>query len=136
MLSKKIPLRKYGWKVTVFCGTDPSCSDAILARMASLNASDEDLCSAGDVLRNSGSNFGITYSNFRKRESVMVIGVADNPGEYFNTVVHESFHLSKHVTQCDGINPYSEEAAYITGDFVQKVYREFGDYLCLCGDDD
>lgn len=103
--------------------------------MERINALDEDLYTAGSVLRNSGPNFGITYSNFAKRESVMVIGAAESPGEYFNTVVHESFHLSKHITQCDGIDPYSEDAAYITGDFVQKVYREFGDFLCLCGND-
>lgn len=132
MQKKKLPIRRYGWRITVICGADGSDSDEILRLMRRLNASDEDLYQAGSVLRKSAPNFGLTFSSFRDRESLMVIGKAESSEEYFNTVVHESFHLSKHIVQCDGIDPYSEEAAYITGDFVQRMYAEFKDYLCLC----
>lgn len=134
MRRKKMSIRRYGWRVTVLCGAANGDSGAILGLMGRLGASDKDLYAAGSILRKSAPNFGLTFSSFPNRESVMVIGVADSPSEYFNTVVHESFHLSKHIAQCDGIDPYSEDVAYITGDFVQRVYAEFGDQLCLCGD--
>lgn len=114
-------------------GAKNSDSDEILRLMRRLGASDEDLYAAGSMLRKSAPNFGLTFSSFANRESVMVIGVAESSSEYFNTIVHESFHLSKHIAQCDGIDPYSEDAAYITGDFVQRVYTEFGGQLCIRG---
>lgn len=133
MHRKKLPIRRYGWRTTVLCGARSSDSEAILGLMRRLGASDKDLYAAESMLRKSAPNFGLTFSSFPNRESVVVIGVAESSSEYFNTVVHESFHLSKHIAQCDGIDPYSEDAAYITGDFVQRVYTEFGDQLCLCG---
>ena len=67
---------------------------------------------------------GFTYSNFRSRCSVMVIHKASSIGEFINTFEHEKNHLEMHMCEALDINPYSEEAAHMSGNLAQTILEE------------
>lgn len=68
-------------------------------------------------------NRGITYSNYATRDSVMVIGVANNIGESINTWVHEIIHLAtQHIATALGITDH-EELAYLGGEIARDIYN-------------
>lgn len=69
---------------------------------------------------------GFTYSDPSLRRSVVAIGKTSTGPEFLNTTVHEIVHLALHIAQEDGIDPYSEELAYLIGD----ITREVSDLVC------
>lgn len=47
-------------------------------------------------------NTGITYSNIRNRETVMVIALTSSPEEFQNSFDHEKGHLCRHISRAFG----------------------------------
>jgi hypothetical protein len=60
-------------------------------------------------------NQGFTYTNFKKKESVVVIGKTSNPYQFYNTVVHEAKHVQSAICKYYNIAEDSEDAAYLIG---------------------
>lgn len=54
----------------------------------------------------------------------MVIHKASSIGEFINTFEHEKNHLEMHICEALDINPYSEEAAHMSGDLAQLILEE------------
>lgn len=75
-------------------------------------------------------NTGLTYSNPRYRESVMVIALTSSPEEFQNSFDHEKGHLVKHISQAFGIDPYGEEEQYLSGDIGQLMFPVAKQFLC------
>ena len=46
-------------------------------------------------------NNGLTYSNMRRRVSIVVIGLTETPDEFQNTYDHEKGHLAMHIAEED-----------------------------------
>jgi hypothetical protein len=67
---------------------------------------------------------GFAYSNYEHKWSIMVIHKASSVGEFINTFEHEKSHLQMHLCEALDINPYSEEAAHLSGDLSQSVLEE------------
>lgn len=66
---------------------------------------------------------GITYSNYARRVSVMVIGVTTTAGEWVNTFVHECVHLANHVAQALEMVISGEPIAYAMGEFARDAFN-------------
>ena len=77
-----------------------------------------------------GYNTGLTYSNRKGRCSVVVIGLTSSPAEFQNTFDHEKGHLAMHICETDGINPFSEEYQYLTGEIGQQMFPIAKNFLC------
>ena len=56
--------------------------------------------------------------------SIVVIHKASSIGEFINTFEHEKNHLEMHICEALDINPYSEEAAHMSGDLAQLILEE------------
>lgn len=67
---------------------------------------------------------GFTYSDYDKYYSIIVIHKASSIGEFINTFEHEKNHLEMHICEALDINPYSEEAAHMSGDLAQLILEE------------
>lgn len=87
---------------------------------------------AYENMRSGQLDNGLTYSNFRRRESVMVVGLTRSAGEFFNTLVHELCHLSGHVSAAYDLDRGGEEVAYLTGDVAMRMYPQVKELLCEC----
>ncbi|MBO7071846.1 MAG: hypothetical protein J6W09_11225 [Bacteroidales bacterium] len=69
---------------------------------------------------------GFTYSEPSLRRTVYAVGEASSGPEVLDSTVHEIFHIVQHVAMEDGIDIFSEEAAYLAGD----ISREISDIVC------
>ena len=122
MKKAKIDLREYDWTVYIFFYSRPSDSDYILAYLRSFGCKGDNLYNAKISLKNGRKNEGLTYSNYMKRVSVLVVGQASSFDELMNSSAHEIDHLAKHIVEANGIDVFSEEASYLVGDLTQKIY--------------
>ena len=73
---------------------------------------------------NSELDTGFIYSSFYKHISLIVIHKASSIGEFVNTFVHEKNHLEMHICEALDINPYSEEAAVLSGEIAMQMLEE------------
>lgn len=71
-------------------------------------------------------NEGFCFSNPSLRRSVIGVGVTDTGPEFLDTTVHEIVHVAQHISENDGIDPLSEDFAYLAGD----ISHEISDIVC------
>ena len=75
-------------------------------------------------------NSGFTRTDFNKRLSIVCIGIADSRAEFLNTIVHEAKHVQSHICRYYGVEETGEDAAYLIGYLVMKMYKGFHSLLC------
>jgi len=75
-------------------------------------------------------NSGFTHTNFKKRLSIVGIGQADSKKQFLNTIVHEAKHVQSHICMYYDVPEDGEDAAYLIGYIVMKMYNVFKPYLC------
>lgn len=68
---------------------------------------------------------GFTYSNLKKRYSIVGIGHASSKKQYLNTIVHEAKHVQSHICKYYNVPEDGEQAAYLIGYIVMKMYNSF-----------
>ena len=68
---------------------------------------------------------GFTYTDFNKKRSIVGVSVSSSKGELINTIVHEAKHLQSHICRYYKVPEDGEQAAYLIGYIIQKMYREF-----------
>ena len=131
-MMQEFDIRKYAWHVTVYYldMQEGDASDEILDDIYRIGCRGKVLDEAERLLRSGKKNTGLTYSNYDRRESVMVIGRSRNASECANTMIHERCHLNAQICTYYGIDPLSEEAAYMAGDIGAKMYDYAHVLLC------
>ncbi len=67
---------------------------------------------------------GLTFSSFDNHMTIIVIHKASSIAEFLNTLVHEKNHLEMHLCEALDINPYSEEAAHLSGNLAQQMFED------------
>lgn len=91
---------------------------------------DDSLKDAYINLSEGNLNTGLTYSNFQNRKTVMVLSLTSTPEQFQNSLDHEKGHLCCHILQVLGIDPYGEEAQYLSGYIGQKMFPVAKHFLC------
>jgi hypothetical protein len=61
------------------------------------------------------------YSRPSLRRTVLGTGIAESGPEVLDSMVHEIFHICQHMAQEDGIDMFSEDAAYLAGDIAREI---------------
>ena len=112
------------WDVTVYYAMGKVGAKEILEKLESIGCSGDTLASAKSNLERAALDTGLTYSNYTSRSSILVIHKASNVGEFVNTLSHEKMHLEMHICDALDINPYSEEAARLSGDISQIIVEK------------
>jgi len=77
-------------------------------------------------------NSGFTHTNFNKKLSIVAIGKADTKRQFLNTIVHEAKHVQSHICKYYDVPEDSEDAAYLIGYIVMKMYETFNRIICQC----
>ena len=72
-------------------------------------------------------NSGFTFSRPELRMSVMVVAPASSEEQFMNTLVHEIDHLQAAICEYYDVAPGTEEAAYLQGYVMQRVFRALRD---------
>lgn len=120
----------YGWHVRVYYSTDGRSAGTVLGDLVAIGCRGVELSKARDNLSRGGLDTGLTYSNFSTRETVMALSAASSPAQFLNSWTHEMLHLCRHVSRRFGLDPYGEEAAYLSGSVAQKMFPVARKFLC------
>lgn len=72
---------------------------------------------------------GFTHTNYKKKLTIVGIGRASSKEEFINTIAHEAKHVQSHICQYYKVNEDSEEAAYLMGYLIMKMYNKFKEYI-------
>lgn len=123
-------MEDWNWHVKVFYVVDLIPIDYIILELEDLGCNEQDIESAIDVLGSGDNNRGITFSNDKTRQSVIVIGETSCPAEFSHSFDHEKLHLAMHIARVNEIDPFSEELAYLAGDIGFKTFPIAKHFLC------
>ncbi len=121
---QEFKIKKYDWKVTIYYTVDEQQKTEILNKLKELNPNEETFERLKNNLLNADLDTGFIYSNFYKQVSLIVIHKASSIGEFINTFEHEKNHLEMHICEAIDINPYSEEAAILSGELSMQILNE------------
>lgn len=132
MIVQDIYIRRADWHVKVYHAVDAMYADEIIDDLIRIGCSGATLTKAKDSLWRGAVNSGLTYSNLKRHETVMVIGLTTSGAEYWNSLEHEMRHLLQHIEESLGLDHYGEEISYISGEFIRDVYGGAKDLLCEC----
>lgn len=115
---------KFDWGITIYYTVDDTQKSEILKKLEDMKCTKETLESISRNLEKAKEDTGFTYSNYEKQCSIIVIHKASSIGEFINTFEHEKNHLEMHICEALDINPYSEEAALLSGDLAQMILEK------------
>ena len=132
MIVQDIYLPEYDWHCRVFYSVSTYWVEDILGELQKIGCSRETYRRAKDNLTAGRLNTGLTYSNKRRGESVMVIAKTSSADEFAHSYDHEKGHLAKHIAMAYDIDPYGEEFQYMAGDIAKKMFSVAKMFLCDC----
>lgn len=119
-------LRVRDWTVDFLFAHRRNDPDGVLAVLRSYGAPARLVEQAEDLMA-AGPNCGFTFSNSDRRLCLTWIGPQTEGAEWVNTTVHEIVHVAIAISSDAGIDPYTENFAYLVGDITEQV----SDLLCL-----
>ena len=123
-LRQQFKIRKYDWDVVIYYTVDEKQKSEIVTELKELQPDKETYERLERNLMNSELDTGFIYSSFYKKFSLIVIHKASSIGEFVNTFEHEKNHLEMHICEALDINPYSEEAAILSGETAMQILNE------------
>ncbi len=132
MIVQTFYLKKYGWRVRVFYAVSHYHVEGILEALRDIGCCGKRLREARESLIRAEIDTGLTYSNYLRRETVMVIAIASSAAEYENSIRHEAHHLHMHIAEACGLDPYGEPVAYLVGETSRAMHPAASRLTCEC----
>lgn len=123
-IRQKFKLDKLNWNIIIYYTVDDAQKIEIMKYLKELGCTYDTTCSIAKNLSKAKKDTGFAYSSYKNQCSILVIHKASSIGEFINTFEHEKSHLEMHICEALGINPYSEEAAHMSGDLAQTILEE------------
>ena len=130
MIVQDIYLDQYDWNVRVYYAVDEYFISNILIDLLEIDCDEESFFKIKSLMEAGKYNIGFTYTNTEKRASLMLMGITDSSDEFQNTYDHEKGHLAMHICSALGIDPFSEEYQYLTGEIGKNMFKVAKKFLC------
>lgn len=130
MKVRKFHIPKYDWHVTVFFAVTCYHSSDILASLSAIDCPDNLLERVADNLEKRQMDTGVTYSNRKRRCSVVVVGLSSSAAEFLNSFEHELRHLVDDIASVSQIAFTGEDVAYLTGEINLELWGDLHDFIC------
>ena len=130
MIRQEFTVDCVDWYVIVWYAVDCYHTERIIEDLVRIGCRGEDMRTAKENLLSCQYNNGITFTNNANRSSVIVIGLADSPEQYHNSITHERGHLAMHIAQILGLDPYGEKVRYVEGEIAQKMWQY--EHILIC----
>lgn len=121
---QKFKMDKFDWCITIYYTVDEDQKVEIMEKLKELGCGEDTMNSIARNLSKAENDTGFTYSSYKNQCSILVIHKASSVGEFINTFEHEKNHLEMHICEALDINPYSEEAAHMSGDLAQMILEK------------
>ena len=130
MVCKELYVERYDWIVHTFFDVDESCAEEIMDVLFNINCSAETARVAFDKITSGKKNVGLCFTNYKMRESVLVVSKSTSSAEFINSLHHELVHLPSHIAHECNLDPQGEEIAYLSGDIIMRIYPHVAYLLC------
>lgn len=132
MIVKQYYIEKYDWVITAYYAVSRYYVTEIMSDLEKICKEDTFLNSAYLNLRRNSLNSGLTYSNYKKKESIMVVALASSAKQFHMALMHEIRHLQSHIATAYSIDEKSEEVCYLLDDIVGEVHKDVAPLICEC----
>ena len=119
MITRKV--RIHNWTILFLFSFDKYDVESIYDALLWAEAPDSIISQVSENVCAGRLNEGFCFSQSSARRSVAAVGMASNGPEVLNTTVHEIAHVAQHICGADGIDPMSEDVAYIIGDITIQI---------------
>ena len=73
---------------------------------------------------------GYTLTDYDGRFSLMFVSEATEPEQMYDSIDHEKKHLVEHISNFYGVDPKSEEAAYLAGEIGRLLFPAIAMAVC------
>lgn len=73
---------------------------------------------------------GYTFTNYSERLTVIFIGRATSPEQMYDSMQHELKHAVEHIGEYFGVEPKSEESAYLQGEIARQMFPAAAMVVC------
>lgn len=123
-MRQNFKINKYDWSIIIYYTVNDVERKEIIDMLEGFDCKSETLSSIKANLSKAELDTGFAYSSYDKQCSIVVIHKASSIGEFINTFEHEKNHLEMHLCEALDINPYSEEAAHMSGELAQLILEE------------
>lgn len=70
----------------------------------------------------SRKNNGYTFTDLEGQYTLMFASETTSTEEMFDTITHELKHITEHISGYFGVDPKSEEAAYLQGEIAKRMF--------------
>lgn len=109
------------WTIKFYFSFDIYDKEQILDALFWADAPNSLISKVSKNIDSESLNEGFCFSNPSLRRSVVAVGKTSTGPEFMNTTIHEIAHVAMHIAEEDGIDPYSEELAYLMGDISHDI---------------
>lgn len=124
MLARKVRIQD--WTILFLFSFDADDMERIHEALVWVDAPNSIISQVSENVYAGRLNEGFTYSEPSLRRTVYAVGKASSGPEVLDSIVHEIIHICQHIAIEDGIDPFSEDMAYLGGD----ISREISDIVC------
>lgn len=131
MIRQTLYIEKYNWIVYAYYAVDGYYIEEIMEQLYSIGCRGNFLMKAYENMSQNRLNQGLTYSNGKRRRSVLVVGLASSPEEYENSIQHELRHLVDNISDALGLEP-GEPPGYLTGETAMQMHPVTKLLTCEC----
>lgn len=83
---------------------------------------------AVDVL--SEPDHGYTFTNYDERLTLMFMSKATSAEQLYDSIQHELKHAVEHISEFYGVDPRSEESAYLQGEIARNMFGAAAMAVC------
>ena len=128
MIRQDVYLERWDWYVIIYYAVDTYYMDEILEELEMIGCTYAD--EIEEDLTQHPYNNGLTYSNMRRRVSLVVIGLTETPDEFQNTYDHEKGHLAMHIAEEDRMDVFGEEFQYLAGEIGKQTFPIAKRFMC------
>ena len=132
MIKQEFIVDKVYWKVYVYYDVTSKDTIKIITKLQELKLPKSYITSAYTTLISNKLNQGLTETNSKLKESIVVFTKTTNASQFVNSFVHEIGHLSNHIARTYNLNLNGEEIQYIAGDIAQQMFKRCHTLMCDC----
>lgn len=123
MIRQRVDIPAADWLVDIFYDVRPCDTDEITDILLDMGCPFRNLRRARRLLDSGIPNQGLTYSDEIGRCSFVAIGHTTNVFECINLISHECQHIEQAICKADGLDPYGEDIAYVSGAISEAISR-------------
>ena len=128
MIKSVINIAGY-WSIVLFVDVDYNKFDIIESALTDILAPISVIDEIYDKISYK-LNFGVTFTNIKYKTSVVCINKTTTREELINTISHEADHVQDAICDYYDVTLDSEQAAYLIGYLVGKMYYASRSLFC------